>query len=75
MEPWAISIRDKIISHPDKWTPLLPEFKIYDEELRLGTQVDMICMNAKGKVVLLEFKVGYAGYFALNHPKRFFSGP
>lgn len=34
----------------------------------------MICVNEQGKAIVLEFKTGYGGYFALDHPTRFFTG-
>lgn len=36
VEPWMLSILNKIETHPDKWVPVLPEFKIFDEEGELG---------------------------------------
>lgn len=73
-EPWMLSIRDTIKNHPDNWKMVLPERTIAMFPLGFGTPVDMICMNAKGKFVLLEFKTGTKGYFTLEHPTRFFTG-
>lgn len=46
-----------------KWMPFLPEFLMFDEQLGVGTRVDMVCVNKQGDLVLLEYKTGYAGYF------------
>jgi hypothetical protein len=46
-----------------QWRPLLAEFDLYDAELGIGTSVDMVCLTAAGRLVFLEFKTGYAGYF------------
>lgn len=45
------------------WQPFLPEFDIFDENLGIGTSVDMICLDKEGNLILLEFKTGYSGYF------------
>lgn len=46
-----------------KLKPFLPEFDIFDEEMGVGTSIDMICLDQDGMLVLLEFKTGYKGYF------------
>lgn len=45
------------------WRPLVAEFALADEALRLGTAFDMVCLSAEDKLVFLEFKTGYDGYF------------
>lgn len=46
------------------WQPLCSEFYVFDELLRIGTSIDMICRRqSDGKLVLLEFKTGYADYY------------
>lgn len=46
-----------------RWTPFLPEFEHYDEALGLGTQADLVAVDAAGDLVLLEIKTGYADYW------------
>lgn len=49
------------------WTPFIAEFNVFDEQLRIGTSIDMVCLDKiTGKVIFLEFKTGYANYFT-NH--------
>lgn len=46
------------------WQPLVSEFAVFDELLRMGTAIDMICRRqSDGRLVLLEFKTGYADYY------------
>lgn len=70
----------KIHNHLHSWTdrilryimsdmslqPLQGEFMIYDETLRIGTSIDMICVNKEGKLIFFEFKTGYKDYFENN---------
>ncbi len=45
-----------------KWIPILSEHKIWDEDLRLATSVDMIALDMRtGKVIMIELKTGYEG--------------
>jgi hypothetical protein len=47
-----------------RWRPLRAEFDLYDQDLRIGTSIDMICLNEKtGRLVLLELKTGYSDYW------------
>ncbi len=43
--------------------PFLPEYDIYCEHIGVGTSVDMVCVDNDGRIVLLEFKTGYADSF------------
>lgn len=44
--------------------PIQCEFKVGDLALRMGTAIDMICVNpATGHLVFLELKTGHADYF------------
>jgi hypothetical protein len=69
--------------HPRELTIRASESIIYDPaptleqpgHIRVGTQVDMICSDAKGHIVILEFKVGSLGYFDIEHPSRYFASP
>jgi hypothetical protein len=62
LHPYCQRILSTIVNDM-KWQPFLPEFDIYAEELRIGTSVDMICLDEKGHLILLEFKTGYKDYF------------
>ena len=62
LHPWSKQILLHIITRMN-WRPLKSEFNIYDEGLRIGTSIDMICLNKDGKLVFLEFKTGYKDYF------------
>lgn len=37
-----LSILSKIEKHPEKWAPMLPECKVFDEEGLGGPGIDMI---------------------------------
>ncbi len=66
LHPWSKRIL-KHITEVMNWTPLKSEFHVYDEALRIGTSIDMICVdNDTGKLILLEFKTGYKTYFENN---------
>ena len=46
------------------WIPFISEFKTFDEDLRIATSIDLVCLDvATGKLIFLEFKTGYEGYF------------
>lgn len=72
---WMLQLFDLIAEHADGWVPMLPEFQIFDEELRIGTAVDLIARDRDNNIVLLEFKTGYSGFFAEKHETRFYRGP
>jgi hypothetical protein len=59
----------RCIVEQKRWHPLLPEHDIYDEQLGIGTSVDMICVDARGGLKLLEFKTGYRDYFEAEDGK------
>lgn len=57
--PWSKRIID-FITGEMKWIPFVSEHHVYDEFLRIGTSIDMICIDPQsGRLVLLEFKTGY----------------
>jgi hypothetical protein len=62
----------KVIVERQRWTPFLPEHPVFDEDLGMGTRVDLICVDQSGSLVLLEFKTGYKKYFegADGHMQR-----
>ncbi len=46
------------------WIPFISEFKTFDEDLRIATSIDLVCLDiVTGKLIFLEFKTGYEGYF------------
>lgn len=46
------------------WIPFISEFMVFDEDIRVATSIDLVCLDiATGKVIFLEFKTGYEGYF------------
>lgn len=49
-----------------KWRLLRSEFNLFDERLGIGTSVDIIAVTNEGKLVLIEVKCGFSGYFD-NH--------
>lgn len=48
-----------------KLEPLAGEWPIYDEDVPYSTSIDMVCVNGRGQVVLVEFKTGYEGTFEM----------
>lgn len=48
-----------------KLEPLFGEWSIYDEHIPYATSIDMVCASGteKGRLVLVELKTGYQGYF------------
>lgn len=63
LHPWTKRILNYIICQM-KWFPLQCEYKVGDISKRLGTAIDMICVNpANGHLVFIEFKTGYKLYF------------
>lgn len=53
----------RVIVERQKWTPFLAEFPVYDEALGVGTAVDMVAVNERGELILLEYKTGYKNAF------------
>lgn len=45
-----------------KWTPLIAELPIYDPGLGIATKTDMIGVDDKGKLILVEWKCGMDNY-------------
>lgn len=66
LHPWSKRILTHITEEM-KWIPLKPEYHVYDEDLGIGTSIDMVCVDkSSGKLILLEFKTGYRNYFENN---------
>lgn len=49
-----------------QWKLVRSEFDIFDEQLRLGSSIDIVAVNKKGQIVLIEVKCGYQQTFD-NH--------
>ena len=62
LHPFSYRLMRAIVDQM-KWQPFLSEFDIGDEDLGVGTSVDMIGLDIYGRLILLEFKTGYRGYF------------
>lgn len=63
LDPWTKKIFNTIESNG--WIPIISEFDIYDASLKMATSVDIICYdkNDNGKIICIELKTGYCGYF------------
>lgn len=48
-----------------KLEPVSGEWAIYDEDIPYATAIDMVCVNSRGQLVIVEFKTGYEGTFEL----------
>lgn len=63
LHPWA----KRILAHTvceRKWLPLVCEHPVSDPVRRIGSAIDMICVDpATGNLIFLEFKTGYKQYF------------
>ena len=63
LHPWTKRILAYVVCQM-KWLPLQCEYKVGDVTKRVGTAIDMICVNpVNGHLVFLEFKTGYKLYF------------
>lgn len=69
-DPITSAVIDKIVS---KWNmiPIWGELEIWDEVLKYGTAIDMVCINPKdeGSIVFLEIKTGYKEIFQYANRK------
>ncbi len=53
-----------------QWEPLLAEFKLGAEPLRIATACDLVCKSKEDKLIFLEIKTGYEDYFkAASHDR------
>lgn len=60
-DPRLIKIVNEIIAR--KYQLLYSEYKVGSKELRLGTGVDILCMDEDGGIIVIEIKTGYeSGY-------------
>lgn len=63
LHPWTKRILEYVVGQ-QKWMPLQCEYKVFDARRRIGTALDMICVNpVTGHLVFLEFKTGYKTTF------------
>ena len=44
------------------WTPVIAELTVYDPELEMATRLDMLCLDAQERAVLVEWKCGMDNY-------------
>lgn len=44
------------------WRPIISELPIYDPGLHIATKIDLICVDDKGKIILVEWKCGMDNY-------------
>ncbi len=63
LHPWTKRILEYLICQ-QKWLPLVCNYPVFDEDLRMATMFDMICVDpATGELRFLEFKTGYKNNF------------
>lgn len=62
VNPYTTRLMQAIVSLRH-WTPLLPEFDLFDARLGIGTSVDLIGVDRSGDLILMEFKTGYSDYW------------
>jgi len=53
--------------------PLVAEFMLCDTECNIGSAVDLVMVNARGSLVLIEIKTGHEAFG--DHTTRFAAGP
>jgi len=56
-----------------EWTPLAAELPCVIPEVRVGTMVDVIAMDADGQYVLIENKIGYGD--TMHKARSYMKGP
>ncbi len=58
--PWAVaSLKTMVLGKG--WLPLRAEFPVADLELGMATRIDMVACTGAGRIVVIEYKTGYAG--------------
>ena len=61
-DPDPCTLRIICILNRKGWYPILGEHMIWDEDLRVATAIDMICIDSTtGDTVMIELKTGYEG--------------
>ena len=50
------------------WTPVRAQVAVGCQTLRLGTMVDVVCLDDKGETVLVELKCGFDDYYDVETP-------
>ncbi|MCH9690326.1 MAG: hypothetical protein K0U10_06715, partial [Gammaproteobacteria bacterium] len=53
------------------WTPLASQVPVGCADLRLGTMLDLVCLDRSSNLVILEIKCGFAGYWAVHDQGTF----
>jgi len=67
--PDVCTLRIIAMLEKEKWIPIASEFKIWEEDWRVATAVDMIVIDTvRDELVILEFKCGYEGEEYGAHP-------
>jgi hypothetical protein len=46
----------------NEWIPIIAELPVADPDLMIATAIDMICINTKGEIILIEWKTGMDNY-------------
>lgn len=47
------------------WKPLACQVPLACASVRIGTRVDMLCLNKDGRVIIVELKTGFRGYWEI----------
>lgn len=59
MHPWATLLIASMLERD--WRPCRAEYKVYDKEMRTGHMIDIVAVDAKGRLLFIEVKTGYSG--------------
>lgn len=62
---YFIQIRTAI--EEQKWIPLCAQLPVGCVELRLATKLDLLCLDLKGRVIIVELKCGFDDYFDIHN--------
>jgi hypothetical protein len=66
-DPCTVRIIQKCLD--ENWYPIVSEFKIYDEDIKIATSCDLIVCDQKTlKLILIEIKTGYEDEMYGKHP-------
>lgn len=69
------SFTKQVIAALNEWklVPFIAELVVADEENKVATAIDAICLDKKGRVIVIEWKTGLAEH--LFHGNAFMTGP
>ena len=63
LHPWTKRILEYVICQM-KWFPIQCEYPVFDEDLRMATKMDLMCVDpATGELRFIELKTGYKATF------------